>query len=106
MVDENTEELYTDSIKRAAHELLELHRLTMLLFNLEDASWETKFEIGFKMSKQVHACLDTLGLSLEYYDPDTTYEEDFKAYVNAFDKKVQELLPWLTQITANLQTAV
>lgn len=48
-----------------------------------EADWEYKYDRIFGMSKEISSLLKSLNLTLEYYDPDTTYEEDVRAYVNA-----------------------
>jgi len=37
-------------------------------------SWETKYGRIFAMNKQIQALICKIGLSMDYYDPDTTYE--------------------------------
>jgi hypothetical protein len=49
-----------------------------------DLSWETKFDQIFDCySERLRPLLNEMGLRLEYYDPDTTYEEDVTALVTA-----------------------
>lgn len=52
------------------------------------ASWEIKYDLIFSeaISKRVSQLI-----RLEYYDPDTSYEEDVRAYVDALENKVAEL---------------
>lgn len=54
-----------------------------------DLHWETKYYVIFsaKNTKVVPA-LRSAGLSLDYYDPDTSYEEDARAFVNAVKELV------------------
>jgi hypothetical protein len=68
-------------------ELRELLRVAQHIVN-STASWEIKYDLIFSngMSRRVHALLP-----LDYHDPDTTYEEDVRAFVNAFDDKIKEL---------------
>lgn len=51
-----------------------------------ESDWEYKFERIFGMSGDIKQLMDELGLSFDYYDPDTTYEEDVTAYVEALRK--------------------
>lgn len=46
-----------------------------------DMSWEAKYDLIFspEISQQVFKLV-----RLNYYDPDTTYEEDVMAFFNAF----------------------
>lgn len=41
--------------------------------------WEIKFELVFDIAREVRA----LGFDIEYCDPDGSYEEDARAYVDA-----------------------
>src|SRR4051812_31636023 len=51
------------------------------IFN-SDFGWEDKYDLIFKdYSPRQLSCI--LGRYIEYYDPDTSYEEDLTAYVNA-----------------------
>jgi hypothetical protein len=47
------------------------------------ATWEYKFDRIFGMSKGIRALIDGLNISFSWSDPDTTYEEDVTAYVEA-----------------------
>lgn len=50
-----------------------------------DLNWETKFDLGFKLRQPIESALDD---RIEWYDPDTTYQED----ILAFNAAVQERL--------------
>ena len=54
-----------------------------------DASWETKYDLVF--SDEISKCIRETGISLDYCDPDTSYEEDVLAYVNAVKVKAEDL---------------
>ena len=54
---------------------------------ISNAYWETAYEAVFGTSKDVHSALRALNTRLEYYDPDTTYEEDVRAFVTRCVKK-------------------
>ena len=58
---------------------------------ISNAYWETAYEAVFGTSKDVQAVLRALNTRLEYYDPDTTYEEDVRAFVDALREKVEQL---------------
>ena len=58
---------------------------------ISNAYWETAYEAVFGTSKDVHSALRALNTRLEYYDPDTTYEEDVRAFVDALREKVEQL---------------
>lgn len=53
------------------------------------ASWETKYALIFSatMSRRVWG----LDSGFDYYDPDTTYEADVRAFVDALQERVVEL---------------
>lgn len=53
-----------------------------------DASWEMKYELVF--SKELSGRLQAL-YSLDYYDPDTTYEEDVLAFCRAVNEKADDM---------------
>lgn len=55
--------------------------------------WEVAYDLIFSshISKRVSFLVSKLGMSLDYYDPDTTYEEDVKAYVAALESFVEKL---------------
>jgi hypothetical protein len=65
-----------------------IHENANRIFNSE-ASWETKYELIFSdaISEKVFR-----ELRLDYYDPDTTYEEDVTAFMNAFNQKMEDIL--------------
>lgn len=52
------------------------------------ASWETKYDMVF--SDEVSIRMHEL-VTFDYYDPDTTYEEDVRAFRNAVMEKAREL---------------
>jgi hypothetical protein len=58
-------------------------------------NWGVKYELIFKpgLSKQAFKLCSELGSSLDYCDPDTSYEEDVMAFVTALNSKVCELAP-------------
>lgn len=57
------------------------------IFN-SDISWEEKYDMIFsdKISVKVFKIIN-----LDYYDPDTTYQEDVTAFVNAFNSRMFEI---------------
>lgn len=62
-------------------ELVELNERAHRIVN-SDLDWEQKYDMIFSedMSRKVH---------LDYYDPDTSYEEDVCAWVDAFDSYME-----------------
>ena len=70
----------------------ELKRLRQLLLELKEVlesdkiDWETKYDLVFAThQKEVKPLLMSAGLRLEYCDPDTSYEEDARAYVSGLE---------------------
>ena len=56
----------------------------------DDLSEEEQYDLVFRIhNKVVKPLLEEANLCLEYYDPDTTYQEDAWAYVNALKELVQ-----------------
>ena len=53
-----------------------------------DAPWEIKYEFIF--SEEISIAANKL-FRLDYYDPDTSYEEDVLAWFNAVEKQAAEL---------------
>lgn len=55
--------------------------------------WERAYDIIFsdRVSTRVFALSRILGHRLDYYDPDTSYEEDVRAFANALAEHVEEL---------------
>ena len=45
------------------------------------SDWEVVYDVVF--SDTINGAIIAMGLSPSYYDPDTTYEEDARAYVSA-----------------------
>lgn len=54
-----------------------------------EADWETKYDLIF--SPYLSQVIRSLEIQFEWYDPDTTYEADVRAYVSAISAKADEL---------------
>jgi hypothetical protein len=55
----------------------------------DEIGWQETFHLVFGThQKRVKGLLLEAGIRLDYYDPDTTYEEDARAYVTALDDLV------------------
>lgn len=62
-----------------------INRMTRIM-NTEDLTWEEKFEAVFALNRQyVMPALHKYHIRLEYYDPDTTAEEDTRALCQALE---------------------
>lgn len=75
---------------RSEDEFLALVALAKNIVETDSLMWEEKYEAVF--SSRISKRIQVLGFSPDYYDPDTTYEEDVTAYVNAIGAKADELL--------------
>jgi hypothetical protein len=64
-----------------------------------DVSWETKFELIF--SPEISQAIFDTDISLDYYDPDTSYEEDVLAFVSAVKHKADEIRTVLQNINSS-----
>lgn len=76
-------------------ELLNLNSKIQRLMNEDEKviNWELKYDLIFseKFSRKVFSLIKELGTSLEYYDPDSSYEEDLRAFSEALSSKLVEL---------------
>lgn len=55
----------------------------------DELDWEEKYDLIFSAHQErVKPALKEAYLYLEYYDPDTTYDEDSRAYVEALESLV------------------
>lgn len=68
-------------------EYLDLFEEARVIYE-SDATWETKYDLIF--SDQISKPMNKL-FRLDYYDPDTTYEEDLTAWFRAAEDKVDDL---------------
>ena len=61
------------------------------------ATWEEKYDIVFSehLSREANSLF-----SFDYYDPDTSYEEDVMAYVRALQEKADSLSRVLDELDA------
>lgn len=57
------------------------------------AQAEEQYDLIFSehLSRTVFRLFRELGTELDYYDPDTSYEEDMDAFINAFQDKMDRL---------------
>ena len=61
--------------------------------NDDGEAWKVAYEQVFcdAVSSRIRTLFDTLHRRFDYYDPDTTYQEDVRAYANALHDRVEEL---------------
>lgn len=67
---------------------IKLTNLAQKIMNSE-ADWETKYDLIF--SDMIIVKINKTGIGVDWYDPDTTYEADVRAYVDALVEKATEL---------------
>lgn len=55
--------------------------------------WEATYEVVFssEVSKRVYVALSDMGQRLDYYDPDSSYEDDVLAFASAVQSKISDL---------------
>ena len=56
------------------------------IFNLSGTTWEYKYDRIFNIGPGIRKLIEELGISFEWYDPDTSYEEDVTYYVEALQR--------------------
>lgn len=78
-------------IRQAIGKILRVYR--------SDLDWETKYGVVFRLSGELKYLLGVYGLSIHWHDPDTSYQEDVTAYVNA----IIEMLPEIEKLERVLQ---
>ena len=80
-------------------ELKEIERFVTYQFvcaetdpNPEESLWEIVYDRVFckKCSVRVFELCNDMGSRLDYYDPDTSYEEDVKAFIYALREKIAQ----------------
>lgn len=59
----------------------------------DDDAWKDAFDIFFKDGGIADKVRDCIG-SLDYYIPDTSYQEDVLAYYRAFDDLMKVTMPY------------
>ena len=65
-----------------------------------DLDWEDKYDVIFSKScsQEINLLRKQVGLSFDYYDPDTSYEEDVSAYVRALRDQLKPKLEIMKSI--------
>ncbi len=65
------------SLEAVTNTYLEIKKI-----EVSSLDWSTKYDMIFKLSKSMRLA----GVDPDYYDPDSSYEEDVRAYTNALDE--------------------
>lgn len=61
-------------------------------------TWDTAYNLIF--SNDISRVIKSTAINFDYYDADTTYEEDVNAYVNAVVDKAAEIQAVLSKISS------
>jgi len=64
---------------------------TLHIIVLSKASWEIKYDLVFTQLNPILDALSNLGITVVWTDPDTSYEADTMAVVDALYKVSEEL---------------
>jgi len=72
---------------------IELAGFAQLVRDNPNLSWEVKYDIVF--SDSVHGEIKKLFPHFDWYDPDASYSDDVRAYVDALVSRAEELVPTL-----------
>lgn len=75
--------LDTSGAKSGEKFLREVYETCLGIFEDTNLDWEAKYDKIFSIRKEY--CVN-----FDYYDPDTTYEEDVTAFMNAFKEKIEQ----------------
>lgn len=71
--------------------LLNYNKEVISIFENANVSWEFKYTRIFTIwNKNIKPILNDLNDSLDWYDPDTSYEEDVTYFVKALQEKCNE----------------
>jgi maltooligosyltrehalose synthase len=73
-----------DKIKEIVSQIKEADQI----FN-STASWEIKYDAIFAM--EIHHLIREAGFTFEWYDPDSSYEDDVRCYFSALEKFKDDL---------------
>ena len=66
-------------------------------------SWRDKYSQVFSDagSRRIYALFKDLNLDFSYYDPNLDYEDDVRAFVNALERRIDELQPMLDALSSS-----
>lgn len=82
----------------AAKEIMKKIEIQEKLFRA-NSSWELKYETIFRIANEsVLPLLNEIGIRFHYYDPDTSYQEDVEAYMNAILSIKEDIGNLLTEL--------
>jgi hypothetical protein len=74
-------------MKTTKEKLRKLNEKANIIYNDEFLTWDEKYDQIFseKISRKVFDLI-----RLDYYDPDTSYEEDVSAFMRAFNERMKD----------------
>lgn len=70
-------------------EFVHLVELAQFISRSDKLTWEEKFDLIF--SDRISGAIHRTGIEFEYYNPDTTHQEDVCAYIKAVSSKADRL---------------
>jgi len=89
------EKLNNDNAYRLREKIQDFIAITELAKRIResDLEWETKYDLIFSnhISVRLRNIAEGLGFEVRYYDPDTSYQADVIAFVDAYSTKAFEL---------------
>ena len=75
------------------------------IFQSDAITWKTKYDLIFSIHATIiNPNLKKLNLSLDLYNPDTSYQEDVMAYVRAIEEMEKELVA-VRSVLVDIQSA-
>lgn len=80
---------WRDNLHNKAYDLVNKINVLNSLCGSDDLDWESKYDVCYKLYyREIVPVFDELGIKFDYYDPDTTYQEDVLALVKALVEKL------------------
>lgn len=77
----------------ALKDLVRLNTKVQKIVDTKNVDWQVKYDLIFSknISTKIFQLFKEVNISFDYYDPDTTYEEDIKAFSSAFKEKIEDV---------------
>ena len=77
------------SVLNRMHRFTELAREAEAIANSDSDDWRLKYDLIFSFS--IRGQIDVTRISVDWCDPDSSYEEDVRTYVEALVSKATEV---------------
>ena len=76
-------------MKKTIDKLSTLNKKANHIYNDDFLTWDEKYDLIFsdKISRKVFKLIN-----LNYYDPDTSYQEDVSAFMSAFNERMRSTI--------------